>query len=141
MDWYNGFSPGEREASGRHLHRMVESGQWPAEVEKCVACGRTDGLLQRHREDYSQPFSDRDDTIHLCRRCHGWVHARLKKPAKWDRYRGEVRSGWRYSAGKKSVRTFGGVPSRFILDEIHEGKLCPPGRVPGNSKGPIPISN
>jgi hypothetical protein len=140
MDWYNGFSPREREASGRHLHRMVSSGQWPAHVETCVACSRTDSLLQRHRGDYTRPFSQIDDTIHLCRRCHGWVHARLAKPGNWARYRGEVRAGWRYT-GKNPIRAFGGVPTRFVLDEIHEGRLCPPGRIPGNSKGPTPIAS
>jgi hypothetical protein len=139
MDWYNGFSPKEREASGKHLHRMVAAGKWSPSPSECVACGRTDGLLQRHREDYTAPFSEKDDTIHLCRRCHGWVHARLAKPEKWNSYRKEVREGWRYSAGAKPTRTFGGIPSRFILDEIHQGTLCPPGRTPGNSKGPTPI--
>ena len=143
MDWYNGFSPTERARSGRFLNRMVREGKWTPNPERCVACGRTDGLIQRHREDYTPGpignFSERDDTIHLCRRCHGWVHARLAKPEKWNEYRRRVRDGWRMSAERNPKWLQGRRPTRLILDEIHAGRLCPKGRVPGNSKGPTPI--
>jgi hypothetical protein len=139
MDWYNGFSPAERDRSGRHSLKMSANGTWPRHPERCVACGRTDGLIQRHVEDYGAILTDRDNSIHLCRRCHAWVHARLTKPEKWNEYRKAVREGWRWTSGSKPKRLFGGVPSRFILDEIDAGKFCPDGRVAGNSKSPTPI--
>jgi hypothetical protein len=67
----------------------------------------------------------------------------------WDLYRKLVREGWRLkpftsrnfpllmvevSASFKNVKKVQGAPPvRRWLDEIHEGKLCPPGRVPGNA--------
>jgi hypothetical protein len=138
-NYYNGFSPAERAASGDYLARMRKEGKWSRHPDKCSACGRTEKPIQRHREDYGQPFSEADDTIHLCTRCHGWVHRRLKNPQGWNRYRAEIRDGWRYTAGKRPQRILGDVPTRFILDEIHEGKLCPDGRIPGNSKVATPI--
>jgi hypothetical protein len=138
MDYYNGFKH-ERDASLRHQAKMIRQGKWPKQPIECAACGRNEGKLGRHREDYHQPFSETDDCIPLCPQCHYWIHQRLNKPDGWNRYRKEIREGWRYTGGKRSKKVFRGTPTRSLLDEINDGKLCPDGRVPGNSKESTPI--
>jgi hypothetical protein len=82
------------------------------------------------------------------------VHTRLLHPEKWDSYRRAVREGWRPTPMRDAKRVMsnpqmwvadsmkppGGVWQRLnepreetILDVIHSGALCPPGRIPGNA--------
>jgi hypothetical protein len=143
---YNGFSAEERGASSRWERELLRSG-WKRPT-KCIACGQNRGVVDAHLEDYSQPF-EISRQIPLCYRCHIFaVHLRHRYPVQTAVYRSWVRRGFRAPA--LFTRNFGrlisdhvthaalvdwqfsGVPARLVLDEIAEGKLCPPGRVPGN---------
>lgn len=141
MDYYNGFTPKERNASIPHQAKMIREGKWPKQPSECAACGRTEGKITRHAEDYFQPFPKDDAWFPICPQCHYWIHNRQNKPSGWDAYRKEIREGWRYTGGKNSKKVFRGIPARFLLDEINDGKLCPDGRVPGNSKAATPIDS
>jgi hypothetical protein len=143
---YNGFSAEERGASSRWERELLRSG-WKRPT-KCIACGQNRGVVDAHLEDYSQPF-EISRQIPLCYRCHIFaVHLRHRYPVQTAVYRSWVRRGFRAPAlfTRNFGRLvsdhvthaalvdwqFGGVPVRCILDKIAEGKLCPPGRVPGN---------
>lgn len=126
-DYYNGFTPGERSASGEFVRKMVRRGKW-SRPTVCYACGRTDGQLQQHREDYSQPFSELDDTIHLCRRCHSRVHSRLKDP-----------EGWRPSEPATSLS--GEPPHNITRDRAHTPPIAAKHKKRAKRKGraaPVP---
>lgn len=144
---YNCFSPAEREASIRWERELLRNG-WKRPTQ-CIACGQNQGIVDAHLEDYSQPF-EQSRQIPLCYRCHIFVcHLRHRYPRQTADYRSRVRAGYRAPA--LFTRSFGrlisdhvtrpdlvrwrftGVPLRFVLDEIADGKLCPPGRIPGNS--------
>lgn len=114
----------------------------------CVICGVEGGVVDGHREDYTPPFRLEDD-IPACYRCHMMIHCRFSFPDAWERYRAEIRAGWRYEPlltrdfgafvaqtvrrSATVVTAQGQNPERLWLDEIHAGKLCPKGRQPGNS--------
>ena len=138
---YNGFSGEERERVAAWKRSGAKDGRYTYPT-KCSACGQTKGRIDGHLEDYSPPFSQSKD-IPLCARCHLMVHARLRWPDLWASYRAQVRAGrqcaplksrssslppqeWEWSASPD------GPPRHYVLDEIHEGRLCPPGRIPGN---------
>lgn len=144
---YNGFSPKERDASSAFIRKLERSGWRRPTV--CVACRQDRGIIDLHLEDYSQPW-DPARLIPLCTRCHLFpVHSRHIYPRETAKYRDRVRAGYRAPAiyrrnlglvigehvGKPDLVRweFIGVPTRFILDEIAAGLLCPPGRLPGNA--------
>lgn len=150
--YYNGFCPEEREACGRWRRALLRTGELRP-YAACVICGVVGGIIDAHREDYSQPFRLEDD-IPACYRCHMLIHVRLSFPDAWDRYRDEIRSGLRYEPlvtrdygafGAQTIsrttavaRTQHATPPRLWLDDIHEGRLCPAGRSPGHTSGGEP---
>lgn len=155
MAFYNGYSEAERNKAGSWQNKAVKRG-WPSQPPKCIACGQTEGKIIRHLEDYTLPerfedFAAEDRSIPVCYACHRQIHSRLKNPDSWNAYREEIRAGWRYApSGSKlfseqikhdtrQSKTQHERPTQLILDEIHEGKLCPDGRMPGNSNGPTAI--
>jgi hypothetical protein len=89
MGWYNGFSPEQRWSALAWLKR-----QGLANPTKCDACGQTEGLLQRHSEDYSSPFGPHIGAISFCHRCHMLVHFRFRSPDAWKDYRLAIADGW-----------------------------------------------
>lgn len=139
LAYYNGFSPKQREAAGVWKRWAVKRGLY-VHPTTCVACGSSGGIVDGHWEDYSPPFSQEKD-IPLCLRCHLFVHWRFRHAEAWDRYRAEIRQGWRYAplrernfgafiaqniaCSQPVHRTMHDPPTRFWLDEIHEGKLDP----------------
>ena len=148
---YNGFTPEERDQAGRWKKQAAKQGLYHYPT-KCLACGQTEGAIDGHWEDYSPPFSE-DTDIPLCRRCHLMVHVRLKQSSAWKAYRELIKAGWQGPPirnqmrwedlltvpGVRDVKPTGWVRVRTdqrnstILDVIDSGKLCPPGRVPGNA--------
>jgi hypothetical protein len=132
---------------------MYKTGLWKRPTQ-CVACGQTKGVIDSHVEDYGrEPDGTYDEhkRLGLCFRCHMLVHLRLRYPHAWAHYREKIATGFR--APPLFKREFNTVilehtkdlephwiqveaPNRLILDEIHGGELCPPGRVPGNAPSP-----
>ena len=139
MNSYNGFEPGQRYRALRWLKGEVAAGRrHPPTV--CEACGQTEGIIEAHSEDYSDPFGDHIGAYGFCYVCHMMIHCRLKAPEAWKDYREAVRAGYRPPA--QSARNFGAVKAllagkvplwrdeyenepreRTVLDEIDEGLL------------------
>jgi hypothetical protein len=103
----------------------------------CMACGQTQGILDRHSEDYSEPFGDHIGAFHLCFTCHMQIHCRFARPAVWRRYRDAVNAGatfrpiysrdFRLFTSLYSEDSFpepwrmGPPPARRVLDEVRDG--------------------
>jgi len=110
---YNGFSGKQRERAQRWLNKAWTAGQLARPIE-CVACGQTEGVIQAHAEDYSEPFrAGVTDGFHLCIICHAMVHARSKSPKAWRDYRAMVEAGGRAKV-MKSNQNFLGAMAQFV---------------------------
>jgi hypothetical protein len=95
MKSYNGFSGVQRQKAQAWLRAEWTSGRL-ARPSVCCACGRHEGIIHAHAEDYSEPFAaGKTDEFHLCVPCHMMVHRRFRDRAAWARYRAAaaVRSG------------------------------------------------
>ena len=87
MNSYNGFSPSQRVKAQNWLNKKWASGTL-VRPTKCCACGQTEGLIDAHAEDYSEPFeAGKTDKFHLCRKCHMQVHRRFANPRSWLSYK------------------------------------------------------
>ena len=116
---YNGFSGKQRERAQRWLDKEW-SGNRLARPWTCVACGRgqTEGTIQAHAEDYSEPFRPGvTDGFHLCIICHAMVHARSKNQQAWQRYREAIEAGGRARVTKTNQNFFGAV-AQFVSRPI-----------------------
>ena len=90
MNSYNGFTPSQRVKAQNWLNKQWANGTL-ARPAKCCACGQTEGLIDAHAEDYSEPFeAGKTDQFHLCRKCHMHVHRRFANPQSWLRYKESV---------------------------------------------------
>jgi len=91
MNSYNGFTPSQRVKAQNWLNKQWASGAL-ARPSKCCACGQTEGIIDAHAEDYSEPFeAGKTDKFHLCRKCHMQVHRRFANPQSWIRYKASVK--------------------------------------------------
>jgi hypothetical protein len=167
VSFYNGFSPDERLAKGtaavEHMLQLLTRAAF------CIACGGDSGPVDLHAEDYSQPiYWEPRWRLPLCYRCHMIVHCRHRNPQGFDAYRAELREGRRwptvpnraisivFAENLNATRRPGpleGDPKilvlrdgveypvwkKPVLDMIADGGLCPPGRLPGNSKNPTKV--
>lgn len=95
MGPYNGFSGAQRSKAQRWLNRQWATGAL-ARPSRCVACGQTEGVIDAHAEDYSEPFAaGKTDAFHLCYVCHLMVHCGARNPRRWIEYRSLVEEGRR----------------------------------------------
>jgi len=53
----------------------------------CDTCGQREGVLDRHSEDYSEPFGDHIGAYSFCFSCHMMIHCRFRNLAAWSAYR------------------------------------------------------
>ena len=90
MDWYNGYSPNERNAMGRAPAPSV------AKEPPCAMCGDpSPPKMQTHAEDYSKPYRWLPPaTYPLCSRCHSRLHSRFDAPSRWQSFLKFLRRGW-----------------------------------------------
>lgn len=90
MDWYNGYSPNERNGMGRVLAPSI------AKEPPCAMCGDPKPpKMQTHAEDYSKPYRWLPPaTYPLCRRCHSRLHSRFDAPLRWQSFLQFLRRGW-----------------------------------------------
>jgi hypothetical protein len=130
---YNGFTPTQRNRAQAWLNKQWSAGAFNRPC-RCVACGQTEGRIDAHAEDYSEPFAEhKTDAFHLCFICHMWVHCRFNNLFGWQRYKRAISSGIRYAARGQSFPAFksafleegwpepafvGPAPERRVLDEI-----------------------
>jgi hypothetical protein len=131
---YNGFTGTQRNRAQAWLNKQWAVGAFNRPCQ-CVACGQTEGLIDAHAEDYSEPFAEgKTDAFHLCFTCHMMVHCRFGNAFAWLRYKRAIGSGIRYAAFRcRSFPTFksyflinrwpspdhvGTAPKRLVLEEI-----------------------
>jgi hypothetical protein len=94
MDWYNGYSPNERNAMGRQVVPPI------AKKPPCAMCGDpSPPKMQTHAEDYSTPYRWLPPaTYPLCLRCHSRLHSRLHSRfdalPRWKSFLEFLRRGW-----------------------------------------------
>ena len=90
MDWYNGYSPQERNAMGRAAA--------PAAVRQppCAICGDPNPpKMQTHAEDYSKLYRWEPPAAYpICTRCHSRLHSRFSAPQSWQSFLVFLRKGW-----------------------------------------------
>jgi hypothetical protein len=135
MNWYNTFSPAQRNAAFAWLKKRYADGS-RTRPTVCDACGQTEGLVEPHSEDYSEPYGDHIGQFGLCYRCHMMIHCRFRARDAWNAYRAAVRVGKRFAAiagrhfgaftgqlaGKPVPFTQHEPPKVFVLDNIDAGK-------------------
>jgi hypothetical protein len=95
MDWYNGFSPAQRNANGRALNNAIKAGTVPPPTGPCALCGDPKAVLEYHSEDYSKPYAWTPPAAYaLCRHCHrNKLHKRFDNPKVWEAFKAHVRRG------------------------------------------------
>jgi hypothetical protein len=79
---------------------------------ECDACSQTEGIIERHSEDYSQPFGDHIGKYAVCLTCHTMLHCRFKAPQAWQQYRDAIRGGAVFAP--LSSRNFRRFTARFL---------------------------
>lgn len=138
MNSYNGFSPTQRRRALSWYNAQLAAGR-RFRPTQCEACGQTDGVVEAHSEDYSEPFGDHIGAYGFCYLCHMMIHCRHHDLARWDEYRRAIREGWRppaprgrnWGAVKHLLagieplwREYANAPrERTVLDDIAEGIL------------------
>ncbi len=141
MNSYNGFSPRQRYRALDWLKGEYKAGRRHRPT-RCDACGQTEGVIEPHSENYSEPFGDHIGAFGLCYRCHLMIHCRFRSKEAWDAYRQAIREGKRFQAlytrsfpefgkqlrGEEVAFEVGPAPTRLILDEIDAGLHRPGGK-------------
>ncbi len=94
MDYYNGYSPEERNRKLRALHKAFPKRSHPYYSGSCHLCGDPHSAVAPHGEDYSEPYKwERPAVFALCAPCHGRLHKRFKSPFAWEAYKLHLRRG------------------------------------------------
>ena len=93
MNPYNGFT-GEQRLSAYEWGKLQDR----PPVVSCMACGQTEGRLERHSEDYSKPYGPHIGRWHLCFRCHRMLHMRFRLPNNFFQYRKLLIDGYSFPA-------------------------------------------
>jgi hypothetical protein len=112
---YNGYTPTQRNRAQAWLNK-----QWAADAFnrpcQCIACAQTEGRIDAHAEDYSEPFAQhKTDAFHLCFICHMMIHCRFGNAVAWLRYKRAIASGIRYAAFHG--RNFPAFKAAFLMKE------------------------
>jgi hypothetical protein len=95
MKTYNGFTHEQRMKSLAWGNKQKKLGLWKAPTQ-CHACGQTEGTLDLHREDYTEPFHAEDE-YPVCYRCHMMIHCREHGMETWKMYKRIIQSGYRFA--------------------------------------------
>lgn len=90
MNYYNGFSPQQRNAMGR------ASAPPSARQPPCAMCGDpSPPKMQTHAEDYEKPYRWEPPAAYpVCTTCHHRLHARFDAPERWRAFLAFLRRGW-----------------------------------------------
>lgn len=94
-NWYNGYSPEEREAKLGVANEKIARGELPEAAGPCMLCNDPDTPVEYHSEDYSTPYVWGPPGVYtLCKSCHRFrIHTRFRFPDVWDAYLAHVRRG------------------------------------------------
>ena len=94
MNFYNGYSPKEREKKLRASYKVYPNRTHPLYRGRCQLCGDPNSPVEPHSEDYSQPYLwDNPAEYSVCKTCHGRLHKRFKSPHAWEAYKQHLRRG------------------------------------------------
>ncbi len=122
MNWYNGFPPQQRSRALSWLRAQQAAGRFPIKPERCMATGATEGIIDFHSEDYSEPFGPHIGAYQFSYFTHMLLHCRFRSPEAWARYLDLLRRGAWWPPAKTRdfgmVREFlaGGHPPREFRD-------------------------
>lgn len=123
MNYYNGFSPQQRESKRRALHQVFPGRSHPYFRGACHMCGDPASLVAPHAEDYSKPFKwFRPAVYALCATCHSRVHRRFAAPIAWECYKRHVRRG---GYGSDLRVTHVSTELRKLADALKRGERYP----------------
>jgi hypothetical protein len=90
MATWNGWTDKQRNASAYWTKKAIERGEIPARPSKCERCGQTEGVLEWHNSDYSDPVKY---LVGLCYQCHMTLHREQRFPEACQRYWDEIDKG------------------------------------------------
>ena len=94
MNYYNGYSPKQRNKKLAALHRLYPNYSHPYYRPPCHLCGDSTAKVQPHSEDYAEPFLwERPAIYAVCSHCHSRLHRRFDSPASWLAYKAHLRRG------------------------------------------------
>jgi len=114
---YNGFSGAQRLRALEWVRPQYAAGT-RERAKVCDACGQTEGVLDRHSEDYSEPFGDHIGAYGLCYTCHMLVHCRFRSPQAWHAYKTAVNGGATFPPMRS--RNFRGIAESFLANRFPE---------------------
>jgi len=96
-NWYNGYSPEERDYKFKVLKDLIAKGDVPPTAGPCALCGDPDpkAAFEYHDEDYGEPFIWGPPAMFpLCRNCHrDKLHRRFWRHSAWQAFVAHVRRG------------------------------------------------
>lgn len=100
MEYYNGYTPQERDRKLRAMHKVFPRRSHPYYQGACDMCGDPDSPVAPHTEDYSEPYLwERPAEYALCNACHGRLHKRFNSETRpnaqfsWAAYKNHVARG------------------------------------------------
>jgi hypothetical protein len=121
MEWYNGYSPQERNKILRKLHKQFPNRSHPYYTGPCHMCGDPNTPVAPHTEDYSEPFIwDQPAEYAVCNICHSRIHRRFKSPFIWEAYKLHLRRGG-YGSDLKSPHVARLVSKLAMALEVGDG--------------------
>ena len=94
MNFYNGYTPKERNKKLAALHRFYPHYSHPYYQPPCHLCCDPAAKVQPHSEDYTETFRwERPAMYAVCSHCHSRLHGRFESPASWLAYKIHLRRG------------------------------------------------
>ncbi len=94
MDYYNGYSPLERNRKLRASYKIFQNHSHPYYKGACHMCGDPNSPVEPHSEDYSEPYLwEQPAERALCKTCHSRLHKRFNSPYSWEAYKHHLRRG------------------------------------------------
>ncbi len=94
MEYYNGYTPQERNKKLREHYKRFPNHSHPYYAGPCHMCGDPDSAVAPHSEDYSEPFLWYQPAEYaLCKTCHSRLHNRFRSPFAWEAYKHHLRRG------------------------------------------------
>ena len=94
MNYYNGYTPGERQKKLRASYKLFPNHSHPYYQGPCHICSDPVGPVEPHSEDYSEPYLwEKPAEYAVCKTCHSRLHKRFKNPMGWQAYKLHLKRG------------------------------------------------
>lgn len=120
MDWYNGYSPAQRNAILREYHRKKRKEGFQFAGGRCAICDDPECPADSwHSEDYSQPFSFVPPASYaVCHTCHNRLHKRFNQPDEWRLFLEHLKCG---GYGREFTKSYSLPHRRAWVETIRNG--------------------